>query len=282
MVIVESAGITDIGKKRKGNEDYLILDDSLNLFMVADGMGGHQAGEIASRLALETIQNYMQRFKGNEDVEELEDTDDSLSKEANRLLSSIYLANRGVFQVSNSKDAYYGMGTTVSAVLFTGQTVISANIGDSPVYLVHNNQIELISVLHTVAAEHAAIDPEGAKKLNGKFSHVLTQALGVREEIKPDICESQCHKDDIVVIGSDGLSDKVSPGEICDVVNTQRCAKACSTLVDLANSRGGDDNITVVILKIKKVYGQKKFSDVIMSSFSRFTKAFKRFSLNKN
>ena len=241
MVIIESAGITDIGRKRKNNEDCLFLDDDQRLYVVADGMGGHQAGEVASKLVVETIQNYMRRFREKE------------GGEADRLLSSIHLANQAVFQASRNKNSCQGMGSTVSAVYFTDNTLIAANVGDSPIYLVRDKSIKLLSVIHNLLAEQTAIDPEGAKYLSSMLKHILTRAMGIEKTVKPDICEIQCFKDDILVISSDGLSDKVSPEEILTVVKKERPDKACDTLVNLANQYGGDDNITIIILKVKKV-----------------------------
>jgi serine/threonine protein phosphatase PrpC len=279
MVVVESAGITDVGRKRKGNEDSLFLDDTMSLYVVADGMGGHVAGEVASRLTVETIESYIKRFNGSIDVEEMEDIDQTLSQYANRLLSGIHLANRGVHQVASSQDAYRGMGTTVSAIYFTDKTLVAANVGDSPIYLVHGGDIEIISILHTVMAEHAAIDPKEAKQLSGKLNHMLTRAIGTQKTVKPDICEIQCFKDDVLVISSDGLSDKVSPEEILDVVNRNHTSfKTCQTLVDMANERGGDDNTTVIVLKIKKVYDSSKITGTIMGNISKIASAVRRFS----
>jgi protein phosphatase len=180
----------------------------------------------------------------------LEDHDETLSKEANRLLSGISLANSGVHQVAQSKEDYRGMGSTVSAAYFTEDTLIVANVGDSPVYLVHDGGIELLSVTHNVLSEQMAINPEAAKKLDARFKHMLTRGMGIEESVEPDICEIQYFNGDIVTISSDGLSDKVSPDEILDIVKRERPEKACQTLVDLANERGGDDNITVIVLKI--------------------------------
>ncbi len=239
MIIIESAGITDIGRKRTNNEDCLFLDDDQRLYVVADGMGGHQAGEVASKLVVETIQNYMRRFREEE------------GGKADRLLSSIHLANQAVFHASCNKNSCRGMGSTVSAVYFTDNTLIAANVGDSPIYLVRDKSIKLLSVTHNLLAEQTAIDPEGAKYLSGMFKHILTRAIGIKKTVKPDICEIQCLKDDILVISSDGLNNKVSPEEILNVVNKESPDKACKTLVDLANKYGGDDNITVIILKVK-------------------------------
>lgn len=239
MVIIESYGITDIGRKRKNNEDCLFLDDDQRLYVVADGMGGHQSGEVASKLVVETIQKYMKRFREAE------------GRRADRLLSSIHLANQVIFRVSYNRNSYQGMGSTVSAVCFTDNTVVAANVGDSPIYLVRDKSIKLLSVIHNLLAEQTAIDPEGAKHLSSTLKHMLTRAIGIEKTVRPDIREIQYFKDDVLVIGSDGLSDKVSPEEILAVVNKERPDKACKTLVGLANKYGGDDNITIIILKVK-------------------------------
>lgn len=260
MFIIESAGLTDVGKKRKNNEDSLFLSDKQKLYVVADGMGGHQAGEVASSLVVETLWEYMKRFAEGEDVEELEAYDDALSLEANRLLSGIRLANQSVYQAAQSKPAYKGMGSTVSSAYFTKNTLITANVGDSPIYLIHNGKIEMLSVPHTVMAEQEAMDPENAKQLGQEFRHMLTRAMGVRESVDADISEIQCFKGDRLVICSDGLSEKVTKDEIHEIVKKERSDKACRKLVDLANERGGDDNITVIVLRVKNsLAGKSRF-----------------------
>jgi serine/threonine protein phosphatase PrpC len=252
MFIIESAGLTDVGKRRKGNEDALLVDDALGLYVVADGMGGHQAGEVASRLVVESIRDYMKRFSEGISVEELQDTDTSLSRDANRILAGINLSNRVVHEIAGSKAAYTGMGSTVSVVYFTDQTLVAANVGDSPIYLVQNDRIELLSEPHTVVAEHAAIDPEGAKQLSGEFKHMLTRAMGTEATVKANVCELPYFKDDVLVMSSDGLSDLVRPEEIMAIAGDRRPDAACRALVDLANERGGIDNITVIVLKVKR------------------------------
>jgi len=153
MTIIESAVITDIGKKRKINEDSVFLDDKLGLYLVADGMGGHRAGEIASNIVVETISDYIKKLSKDYDTQEFNVPDETLSKKANHLISAISLSNRIAHQVSNKNEAYRGMGSTLSSVYFDKDTFIAANVGDSPIYLVHNGDIELISVPHTVIAE---------------------------------------------------------------------------------------------------------------------------------
>lgn len=253
MVIVESAGISDVGRKRERNEDSLFYDDKMGLYVVADGMGGHLAGEVASQLVVETMRDYIMQIKG-EDQQDLSDRiDDSISKEANQLLSSIRLSNQVVHEASLQDESHHGMGSTVSAVYFTENSFIVANVGDSPIYLIRNGSIELLSVPHTVFAEQTARDPEHADLIGNEFKHVLTRAMGVDVSVQAHIHEAACRKDDILVISSDGLTDKASPEEIMHMINHGNSNQACQELVDLANARGGDDNITAIILKVKTV-----------------------------
>jgi protein phosphatase len=250
MIDIESSGITDIGRRREQNEDSLFCDDSMGLYVVADGMGGHQAGEVASKLVVETIRDYIDQNQDDQQPENLVDTDEKLSKEAQRLLASIYLSNRVVHQTALDNEDYKGMGSTVSAVYFTENTFIVANVGDSLVYLIRDGKIELLSVPHTLVAEQAALDPENAELLWSDFKHVLTRAMGVDEFVKADINELPFYKEDIIVISSDGLTDKATPEEILEVVYNRRSDQACQGLVDLANERGGEDNITAIVLKV--------------------------------
>jgi len=256
MVLIESAGITDVGRKRPHNEDSLFIDEEQHLYVVADGMGGHAAGEVASKLVVETLRDYMQRFEKDEDAEALEDADESLSKEANRLLSGIQLANRGVFHVASSKEKFKGMGSTVSAAYFTDDALILANVGDSPIYVIHNGSIELLSVTHNVISEQMAIDPDAAQQIGAQYRNMLTRAMGIEETVFPDITEIPYYQGDMVVISSDGLTDLVEPEEILDIIENEKPEKACRTLVDMANDRGGHDNITVITLKVKAIKHQ--------------------------
>jgi protein phosphatase len=148
------------------------------------------------------------------------------------------------------------MGSTVSAVYFTEETFIVANVGDSLIYLIRDGQIELLSVPHTLVAEQTALDPENAEFIWSDFKHVLTRAMGVERSVKPDINEVPFFKNDILVISSDGLTDKATPEEILELVYNQRSDQACQGLIDLANARGGDDNITAIVLKVKSLGGK--------------------------
>ncbi len=275
MIIVESAGISDVGRKRERNEDSLFYDDRMGLYVVADGMGGHLAGEVASKLVVDTMRDYITQKTENDQLDESDFIDDSISKEANRLLSSIRISNQVVHEASLQDESYRGMGSTVSAVYFTDSSFIVANVGDSPIFLIRDGSIELLSVLHTVFAEQTARDPEYADLIGNEFKHVLTRAMGVDDSVQAHICETPCQKDDILVISSDGLTDKASPEEIMRMVDNSNSSKACQELVDLANERGGDDNITAIILKVKTVkQNQNGFGGLFGSVLKKISEYF--------
>ena len=139
------------------------------------------------------------------------------------------------------------MGSTVAAVYFSEDTLIAANVGDSPIYLVRNGMIDLLSVPHTLLADLPVDAPVPF------MSNILTRAVGSKDFVEADICELHCFKSDILVVCSDGLSTKVTPTEILAITAAQPPAEACRTLVDLANQRGGDDNISAVVLRVTGV-----------------------------
>lgn len=277
MMLIESAGLTDRGKKREGNEDAFLLDDTIRLYVVADGMGGHLAGEVASRLVVETIHDCLKRCLAHGEADDtVEHIDETISKDANRLLTSIRAANQAVYRKGRQQEHCRGMGSTVAAVCFSDATLIAANVGDSPIYLVRKGEIELLSVTHTVAEEQAALNPAKAQLLRERYHHVLTRAIGAGQEADPDVCEVQCFNEDKVILCSDGLSNKVSPAEMLALVNQHNAQKACMMLVDLANDRGGDDNITVIVLKVAMAAADKnalaglflKLKEVLRGCFS--------------
>ncbi|CAB5099634.1 Protein serine/threonine phosphatase PrpC, regulation of stationary phase [Olavius algarvensis associated proteobacterium Delta 3] len=250
MLSIQSAGITDVGRKRKGNEDAYHLDNDLRLFIVADGMGGHAAGEVASRLVVDSVVDFMTKFHAHPARNELPTSATELSPSANLLLNAVHMANRVVHQNAQQKPAYKGMGSTVSAVYLADDSLIAVNVGDSPIYLVQDQSIRSISVPHTMLAEYEDLHPEGNHQLAAHLKHVLTRAMGLRESVTPDVSEVSLSNDAIVVICSDGLSDKVPPDEICSVVTREPPSHAGSTLVGMANNRGGEDNITIIIARL--------------------------------
>ncbi len=265
MIDIESSGITDIGMRRELNEDSFFYDDGMGLYVVADGMGGHNAGEVASRLIVKTMRDYLNQNPPQDPVQKPIKADGKLSEDARRLLAGIHLSNHVVHQAALQNEDYKGMGSTVSAVYLTNRTFIVANVGDSLVYLIRDGKIKLLSVPHTLVAEQAELDPENAELLWNDFKHVLTRAMGVDKSVRADIMEMPFFRNDILVISSDGLTDKATSEEILELVDNQRSDLACQKLVALANARGGEDNITAIVLKIKSdaknsrsIYGRFK------------------------
>ena len=266
MTEVDSAGITDVGKIRKANEDSYYMDDDLQIYVVADGMGGHKAGEVASRIVVETIQDKMNQEPSNTDGENLITIDQELSPDATRIMAGIHLANQAVFSLSESNKDYKGMGSTVSAILLTGTRVIAANVGDSPIFLIRNNMIEELYTPHTYLAEHAKLAPKDAKPLSQQYAHMITRAVGLKEAVQPDVIEIEGLQGDMFLICSDGLSDLLKPEEIKRVATNYRPKKAVKALVAHANRRGGRDNITIIIIRLTKhpnVVGSQKSKQAI-------------------
>jgi serine/threonine protein phosphatase PrpC len=250
MLVIESAALSDVGQKRKGNEDSFCLDDGIRLYVVSDGMGGHKAGEVASRLVVESL---FRAAAPQSSATEDQDPGRSLSLGARRLVAAIHHANQVVFETARDNPSYAGMGATVSAVHFTEERLIIANVGDSPVYLVRDGRIHLVSKLHTYMAEQEALAQEGARTLGEAFRHMLTRAVGTKPAVQPDVREMPFRLGDTVVISSDGLTDMVKAEEILTVVSRVNPQRACRLLVDLANKRGGNDNITVIVLRVRQL-----------------------------
>jgi protein phosphatase len=244
MLTVESAGLTDVGRRREANEDRILLDDALGLYLVADGMGGHQAGEVASDLTVSSVHHFLSRHGADPPGAAVVN---HRSPSAARLLAGIRWSNQVVHQESLGRSDRRGMGSTLAAVYLTGERLIAANIGDSPIYLVRNGGIDALSVPHTLQAEiqSEACDPF--------FGNVLTRALGPKPDVDADLCEIEVYRNDRLVLCSDGLSNKVSPPELAAMVTAQPAQAACRALIDLANERGGEDNISVVLVRIADV-----------------------------
>ena len=268
MLEIASAGLSDIGRRRQSNQDHFLMDDNHPLYMVADGMGGHQAGEVAAQLVVESVLQYLSASSAADSGDGTLQHDISLSPDANRLREAIQYANQQVYQASTANEKYKGMGSTLAAVQFADNMFIAANVGDSPIYLIHEKTIETLSVPHTLLAEQINMRPDEETVFGPEMQHLLTRGMGVEETVQPDIFESPCFSGDRLVVCSDGLSGKISPAEIFEVVLSKRLPDACQALIDMANERGGDDNITVIVLHVIR---QNKLLQRLMRWISRYT-----------
>ncbi|GAB6906090.1 Protein serine/threonine phosphatase [Desulfosarcina cetonica] len=251
MVTVSAAGWSDIGKVRKANEDSYLLNEALGLYVVADGMGGHRGGAVASRIAVETIDVSMVLLAGKSDEADPAEQANNLPSPIDRLLQSIQRANQKIHAKSVAEAALRGMGTTVSALYVAGASLYTANVGDSPIYLLRNGQIENLYTPHTLLHEYKKLPKslEG-RYPPGKLAHILTRAVGIRSDVKVDTVETPCFAGDIVVLCSDGLSGKLSREEVRDMVYQNDLETACKKMTELALQRGGEDNITVIVVRV--------------------------------
>lgn len=270
---LKAAGVTDVGLKRESNEDYFSVDNDLGLYIVADGMGGHQAGEVASKVAVEVINKNVKRWVAeNMPYEELFDYPDStLSRRGNYILSGIKMANRVIYELSKTYSEYKGMGTTIVAVSIMPELVIAANVGDSKIYLIRADTIEPLSKEHNMVTEQLEMGLISAEEAEtSPLRHILTRNLGSSETVEVDVFEIEPRDHDRFLLCTDGLTDVVSDKEILEVVkNGQDLDNVCRELIAKANGKGGNDNVTVSLIfvqslgeerqgKMKKIWSRSK------------------------
>ncbi len=248
--MIVSSGKTNVGKVRERNEDFFSIQDSLGLYVVADGMGGHQAGDVASKVAVEMINKSFRRWTEEETVDHrlFGYPDSSLTRTGNYVLSSIRLANRVVYELATGNEKYRGMGTTVAILAVTPSLVIAANVGDSRIYMVRDGRIEQLSKDHTVVAEQVEMGMMTEEEASSDhLRHVLTKNLGSTEEVEAAVFEIEFKDNDRFILCSDGLTDLVSEREILEgTQNEDNPKRLCSQFISKALKRGGHDNTTVV------------------------------------
>lgn len=246
-------GKTDRGRVRSHNEDNFYLDEKGGLLVVADGMGGHASGEIASKIAVDVIRDYFHAVNENR-AAFVGEFREEYSEMTNRISSAVSLANRAIYEAAQSNSAWQGMGTTVAAALLNGNKLSIAHVGDSRVYLVRAGYIEQLTDDHSVVYEQVRrelLTKEEAQK--SEIKNLLTRALGTAAEVDVDIDELSLADGDVLVLCTDGLSSMVSDDEILSVVaSTKDPASACETLINMANNNGGNDNVTVITGYMRK------------------------------
>jgi PPM family protein phosphatase len=248
--MILSCGQTDIGKRRKINEDSLFAQNGL--FIVCDGMGGHQAGEVASALAVETIARFMERSSDDRELTWPYGFNPGLSYNGNRLRTAVKLANRAVFRKANSAEDYTGMGTTAVIALVSGDSefLTCASVGDSRIYLIRGGAILQLTQDDSWANLVWPDDPPEETPASGSMKHVLTKALGARDDVEFDVMDHPFRVGDVVLLCSDGLTNMLPDSRILEhiVENQGDVEAAARLLIAAANAEGGRDNITVVLL----------------------------------
>ncbi|MFY9550929.1 MAG: Stp1/IreP family PP2C-type Ser/Thr phosphatase [Thermoanaerobaculia bacterium] len=254
MAGIEAFGLTDVGKKRKHNEDAYALDETEGLFIVADGMGGHAAGEVAAKITVETIGEFIAATRQKEEATWPFKYNHELAFNSNRLAIAIEKANERVMSAVAAQPWLKGMGTTVVAGLLNEKVLSLAHVGDSRAYLYRDGELTRLTDDHSWVHEQvsAGILTEDEAKTH-PLKNVVTRALGGGPSVSPDLREMEFSSGDAFLFCSDGLTTMLSDEEIRDSVaaDEKKDAQAlCENLVGLANEKGGVDNITVVFVRI--------------------------------
>ncbi len=250
--VIKAYGLTDVGRKRKHNEDAFASDVNEGLFIVADGMGGHAAGEVASKITVETIGEFIAATRQKEEATWPFKYNHELDFNSNRLAVAIEKANERVMAAVAAQPWLKGMGTTVVAGLLNEKLLSLAHVGDSRAYLFRDGQLSRLTDDHSWVHEQvtAGILTEEEAKTH-PLKNVVTRALGGGPSVSPDLQELVFSPGDRYLFCSDGLTTMVGDEEILDTAASVKDTQAlCQKLVDMANEKGGVDNITVVVVDI--------------------------------
>jgi PPM family protein phosphatase len=249
-----AAGLSDVGLQREHNEDSFLVLNEYDLYVVADGMGGHRAGDVASRIATETISEFF-KSTANDDVTWPFHFDTNLSEEENRLLTGIRVANRQIFERSTRSREYQGMGTTVVGAMFSPkkQRMYIGHVGDSRCYRVRNGKIQQLTRDHSLINDYLVAMPDLTEEQRSELpKNVITRALGMQDQVVVDLQHDDPHAGDVYILCSDGLSGMMNDEEIQRIVTGSPDIRlVCKKLIERANEQGGEDNITAVVIKIE-------------------------------
>lgn len=248
-----ASGMTDVGLQRDHNEDSYAVLSEYDLFIVADGMGGHRAGDVASRLATESIADFF-RSTSREDATWPFHFDTSLSEEENRLQAGIRVANRQIFERSIRSRDCAGMGTTVVGALFSKKKnrIYVGHVGDSRAYRVRKGSISQLTRDHSLFNDYIMAMPELTEEQRAELPrNVITRALGMNDSVAVDLISDEPQPGDVYLLCSDGLSGMLSDDQILQIVSsTEEVPEMCRRLIAKANENGGEDNITALVIRI--------------------------------
>lgn len=249
MSDLQIAGVTDPGRVREQNEDNIAMASEAGLVVVADGMGGHRAGEVASRLAVDTIRQHI--------IQVLADAAAGDNIESQAVREAILLANREIYEHARANPDYAGMGSTVVVALFYGNKLCVGHVGDSRLYRFRDTILEQVTEDHSVVQElisRGLVTAEEARHTVGK--NLVTRALGIDSVVEADISEHDVYDDDVYLLCSDGVNDVLADGDI-ELMLTEHGRNLETTarqMVDTANERGGPDNISVILVRVQRSF----------------------------
>jgi len=250
---LEAAGKTHVGMKRNHNEDNLLLLPEENLFCVADGMGGHSSGEVASKIAVAEVSEFFKYTAKDREITWPFKMEKDRNYDENRLSTAVKVANARIFEASQSEAKYRGMGTTIVSAYFVDGDTMVGHVGDSRVYRYVAAEQKLVQLTE----DHSLLnDYIKAKKLTAEeienFPHknVIVRALGMKDSVVVDVTRLQPQEDDLFLLCSDGLSGMVSDPKMEEILQRQPdLEKAAQSLIDAANAAGGNDNVTCILVR---------------------------------
>lgn len=248
-------GISDVGMSREHNEDSISWDNDLGLVMLADGMGGHNAGEVASEMAVTSIRDALL------DVLTPEMIATKVIKCPDAVRESVVYANEEIYEQAQNRVECAGMGTTVVLTLFHENHITFANVGDSRIYRIRNGELQQITQDHSLVQEmvdNGYLSEEEAMISTSR--NLITRALGISPDVEVDVATEELDEDDIFLLCSDGLTDMVSDPEILETIlkcspNMDDCLKQ---LVSLANEAGGNDNISIILITLHESFSDDR------------------------
>lgn len=244
---------SDTGMVRQNNEDQFAVDLSLNLFILCDGMGGQAAGEVASKLGVETILEHCRQAAQDPTLEVFGGPKSEFSEMTNRLASGIRLSNKAIHEAADQSPTTSGMGSTVVAARLTGNVLSIAHVGDSRIYLFREGALRQLTQDHSLVMEQVRrglISPEEAEQ--SELANVIMRALGAEPTVEVDLDEHWVNEGDQVLLCSDGLTRMVPDARIAPILTEPSTAQEASErLVALANELGGEDNVTVILVRLE-------------------------------
>ena len=264
-------GQTDTGRVREHNEDTIATDPDVGLLVLADGMGGYNAGEVASGIAVKTITNLVREGLLREDLASI-DRSTGLTRPSIVLRDAITRANKIIYQTARSQAECEGMGTTVVAALFYDNRISIAHVGDSRLYRQRGSQIAQVTMDHSLLQElvdRGFYSPEEAQRAANK--NYVTRALGVEPQVEVEVQEHPVDKGDIFILCSDGLSDMVEDEDIRLTISTfgANLDTVAKQLIQLANENGGRDNVSVVLAQAIEAFpASRGVMDKLLGWFS--------------
>lgn len=245
---IVAAGATDVGRVRSTNQDSYLVDEKSSLFVVADGMGGHAGGEIASQLCIEQVQDFV--HKNYSETSEHTNFENRESMIASLLAKSINHASAKIYERALEEPQLAGMGTTATVIKIENNKAHWAHVGDSRLYLIRCSLIYQITHDHSLVGEQvrAGIITEEEAEVH-QLRNIITRSVGYQEEEDVDSNSFDLEPDDLLVICSDGLHGKITDKEISNLTQNGKI-QSIQGLIDLANERGGDDNISVIVVQV--------------------------------